>query len=337
MESNKESLQSRFDEILQQAVNIHASDIHINAYQKIYFRKDGEMQLQSYKCFDESEMKEFFLFTAGNTREKALYRDGAVDFSWHHLGQRYRINIFLQQGGLALAMRLIPREIPRLTDLGLDESLNQFLNMNQGLVIITGKTGTGKSTTLAAMLQEIMDKAPKHLVTLEDPIEFIFKKSSGIISQREYGRDFYSFPKALEHAMREAPDVIMVGEIRDSDTLITALEAAETGHLVLGTLHTGGAAQAVERMESLVPMDSREQLRQQVAMCLQGVVSQQLLPKKDGGRVCAAEVLRATSAVRNIIRSGRYIQLESQMLAGSSQGMCRMDEAVKRLQQKGVI
>ncbi len=337
MESNKESLQSRFDEILQQAVNIHASDIHINAYQKIYFRKDGEMQLQSYKCFDESEMKEFFLFIAGNTREKTLYRDGAVDFSWHHLGQRYRINIFLQQGGLALAMRLIPREIPRLTDLGLDESLNQFLNMNQGLVIITGKTGTGKSTTLAAMLQEIMDKTPKHLVTLEDPIEFIFTKSSGIISQREYGRDFYSFPKALEHAMREAPDVIMVGEIRDSDTLITALEAAETGHLVLGTLHTGGAAQAVERMESLVPMDSREQLRQQVAMCLQGVVSQQLLPKKDGGRVCAAEVLRATSAVRNIIRTGRYIQLESQMLAGSSQGMCRMDEAVKRLQQKGVI
>ena len=337
MASNNEGLQRCFEEVLYHAVEIQASDIHINAGQKIYLRKDGEMQEQPVRCFNENEMTALFLSIAGYSREKPLQETGAVDFSWNHMGQRYRINAFFQQGGLAMALRLIPETIPKLSELGLEATLGQFLDMKQGLAIVTGKTGTGKSTTLASMLQEIMNRGPKHLITLEDPIEYIFKQSGGVISQREYGRDFYSFPKALEYAMRESPDVIMVGEIRDSETLITALEAAETGHFVLGTLHTGGAAQAVERMESLVPMDSREQLRQQVAMCLQGVVSQQLLPKKTGGRVCAAEVLRVTPAVRNIIRTGRYMQLESQMLAGSAQGMCIMDEAVKRLRQKGVI
>lgn len=337
MGSNKENSLQRFEELLHKAVEIQASDIHINADQKIYLRKDGEMGEQPIKIFDRDEMKDLFIFLGGNAREKELQENGGVDFSWNHLGQRYRVNVFNQQGGLAIAMRLIPSNIPRLLELGLDEILGQFLIMKHGLVIITGKTGTGKSTTLASMLQEILDMGPRHLVTLEDPIEYIFPKSVGVVSQREYGRDFYSFPRALEHAMREAPDVIMVGEIRDAPTLITALEAAETGHFVMGTLHTGCASQAVERMESLVPMDTREQLRQQVAMCLKGVISQQLLPKKGGGRVCAAEVLRVTDAVRNTIRTGRYTQLESQMLAGSSLGMCRMDEAVKRLRQKGVI
>lgn len=270
----------------------------------------------------------------------ARYRErGEVDFSYSVPGvTRVRVNVFRQRNSTAIAMRLIPARIPSFQELGLPEVVAYLARRPDGLVLVTGPTGSGKSTTLAAMIDLINRERRVHIITLEDPIEYLHRHQLSIVNQREIGQDTRSFAAALRAALREDPDVILVGEMRDLETIATAVTAAETGHLVLATLHTSSAAETIDRIIDVFPAAQQQQIRVQLANTIEGIISQQLIPRIDRpGRVVALEILVATPAIRNLIREGKTYQIPSQLQTGARYGMQTLDMSLRALYQRGII
>lgn len=320
-----------------EAIRLEVSDLHITAAQRPFFRKDGRLIFAEDKLLSTNDINEFInLILTPELRDKFI-RQRELDFSWKFESRRFRINAYFQRELPSLAFRLIPSIIPSLEDIGAPTALSKLVDTTQGLLLVTGRTGSGKSTTLAAFIDAISKSHACHILTLEDPIEFEHFSENCFISQRELGKDFLSFPQALRSALREMPDVLLVGEIRDCETMAMAMEAASAGIFVLGTLHTNGAAETAMRVESMFPIVQRDAVRDQFADVFKGIFSQQLLSKIGGGRVSATEVLLSTAASANLIRQGKYIQLSSVMLSGKSLGMQTMQAAVQKLEGLNLI
>lgn len=302
-------------------------------------RIDGALErLGGIQALNE-DMVESLVFTILDEDQKQLLlRDKEFDFSFAFgdLG-RFRVNAFHERGNLAAAMRLIPNEVRSIEQLGMPPVLNKFAEFPRGLVLVTGPTGSGKSTTLAALVNKINSERAQHIITVEDPIEYTHVSKRSVIVQREVHYDTYSFSAALRSALREDPDVVLIGEMRDLETIAAAITIAETGHLVFATLHTNGASQSIDRMIDVFPPHQQPQVRSQIANILMAICSQRLIPALGGGRVAAAEILIATPAVRNIIREGKNHQLEAVIQTGAEYGMQSMDKTLVNLIHTGII
>jgi len=323
---------------LREAGKCGASDLHLTAEAAPAVRIEGGLRYMDTPALTGADIQAMFLAMTSEAQQKKFTEDTEIDLAYQAEGMRFRINAFKQRGQTALAIRIIYSSIRSLEELGHPAVLRQMSFCKHGLLLITGTTGSGKSTTLAAIVDLLNRTQAYHIITLEDPIEYVHLHRKSIVNQREAGTDFRSFSGALRAALREDPDVIMVGELRDRETVQTALIAAETGHFVLGTLHTFDATEAVLRIESLFPAHQQEQIRLQLSQVLQGIAAQQLLPGKDGGgRVCAMEILRAVPAIRNLIREGKSPQISSQLQMGGALGMRTMDMAIQDLLQAGKI
>jgi len=322
-----------FADVLIEVMELGASDLHLTAGSPPMVRKRGQLQALDYPALTPQVTRETIYSFLTNDQRKKLENELQVDLSYSIPGRaRFRVNAYFQRASLAAAFRLIPTEMPRFEALGLPPVVRDFTKKPRGFVLVTGPTGSGKSTTLASMLDLINRERHEHIMTVEDPIEFLHRHQSCIVNQRELGADAESFSLALKAALRQDPDVILVGEMRDLDTISTALTAAETGHLVFATLHTQDAAQTIDRVVDVFPPSQQHQVRMQLSVTLQGIVTQQLLPTADGrGRVCACEVLMPTPAVRNLIREGKTHQIYSALQTGGAHGMQTMDAALAQL------
>ena len=317
------------EEILSQAIKLKASDIHLTVGQKVFFRTNGEL-LQFGEILTLSDMEKILAEIVPPRLTENLNKNLAVDFSCKKFSRRFRINVYYQRNFPAVAVRLIAEKIPTLEEIGAPKVLKKFLTATQGLILVTGRTGSGKSTTIAAFLNELCKVRPCHLLTLEDPIEFEYDTEKSFVSQRELGQDFLNFADAVKVALREMPDVLLVGEIRDAETMHAALEASAAGVLVLATLHTKSAAETAMRVETMFPLVQRDAIRDLFADEFSAIISQQLL-KTANGRKCAAEVLIANPAARSLVRQGKYIQLPNVMMSNTAAGMQTMDAAVKAI------
>ena len=322
-------------DIVRRMISAGASDLHIASGQRIQMRVDGILVPE--QCIPDSDTVDVLLERILSAEQRATLCTRDIDFAWTYAGRRFRVNAYRMQGGAGLALRLLPARIPTPVDIGMPQVLQMTAARRDGLALVCGATGAGKTTTLAALIDVVNQTRSVHIITLEDPIEYLFSPACSFLSQREMGRDFSAYPDAVRSALREDPDILLIGEIRDRATMEAVLMAATTGVLVLGTLHTRSAAQTALRVEGMFPPDVRDMVRAQLADVLIGIFAQRLLPKRGGGRVAAFEVLSATSAVRNILRQGNYSQLASVMMSGAAQGMqtCEMAEAA--LRAKGVI
>lgn len=326
-------------EILQKAWENEASDVHITVGIPPKMRVNGKLITMPFERMMPGDTLEVFLSITSDLQKERFEEKGELDFSYSipDLG-RYRVNAFKQRGTVALAFRLVRFDIPSPEELGVPESVIDLYNSKRGLVLVTGPTGSGKSTTLAAIIDKANHNRDAHIITLEDPIEYLHRHDLSIVNQREIGLDSRSYANALRAALREDPDVILVGEMRDFETISVSITAAETGHLVLSTLHTIGAASTVDRIIDVFPPHQQQQIRIQFANTLEAVVSQQLLPRADGsGLVAAFEVLHATNAVRNLIREGKSHQLTSVMQTNRKAGMITMDDSIQQLYTEGLI
>ena len=313
-----------------------ASDIHLVAGLTPRCRVDGAIRPLGEEILTPLQCEELVQELAGG--ELATLRVvGEADLALTIAGVRCRLNLFRQQGGWSAAIRLLNEHIPDLSELGLPKVVSDFPAYSQGLVLITGETGSGKSTTLAAILNRINRQEAKHILTLEDPIEYIYTPDRCVINQREVGKDTQSFAAGLRAALREDPDVILVGEMRDLETIETALTAAETGHLVFGTVHTNSAADSIDRMVDVFPAQRQQQIRLQLSMTLKAVLSQQLLPRAGGGRVLACEVMKVDGAIRNLIREGKTPQIANAIQTTGASGNILMDRCLQNLRTAGVI
>nr|WP_173812556.1 type IV pilus twitching motility protein PilT [Dendrosporobacter quercicolus]NSL46955.1 type IV pilus twitching motility protein PilT [Dendrosporobacter quercicolus DSM 1736]SDL70401.1 twitching motility protein PilT [Dendrosporobacter quercicolus] len=326
-------------DLLVEAVGRKASDIHITAGVPPVYRINGQLVRTNRPVlsqYDTAAMMEEIV--SADQRERFL-ANGELDFSFAIPGvSRFRANVFRQRGAMGLALRVINEHIATLDELGHPEILKTLARLSKGLVLVTGPTGSGKSTTLAAMLDLINSERACHILTLEDPIEYLHKHKNSIVNQREIHSDTRSFAAALRAALREDPDVILVGEMRDAETIGIAVTAAETGHLVFATLHTGDASQTVDRIIDVFPTHQQQQIRVQLSLTLQGIISQQLILRLDGaGRAAALEILTATQALRNLIREGKSHQILSVIQTGARNGMQSMDIALKNLYNTGKI
>ena len=327
-------------EILEEAVKRGASDIHITVGSKPRARIDGELkELEIFPVLTPDMSKKLIFEIMKERFRKTLEENGQVDFSFGVPGVgRFRVNAFYQRGTAAAVFRTLPASVPDYRKLNLPERLIDLCHKTMGLVLVTGPTGSGKSTTLAAMIDYILTNFPHHVLTIEDPIEFLFKHKKGIINQREIGTDTPDFHQALRAALREDPDVIMVGEMRDTETIETALRAAETGHLVFGTLHTNTAISTINRIVDVFPPEKQDQIRIQLSFTLAGVMSQRLVPKIGGGRVLAYELLIPNKAIRNLIRENKLQQVYALMQTGQAQsGMKTMNQSLAELYKQGLI
>ena len=325
-------------EILQKAQKELCSDIHISGNEKVLFRKDG--RLISYSdVIMSSEQALSVVHDLLNTDAFETYTKGKdIDAAYTDSeSNRYRLNIYRQRGVPAMAIRLLRRSIPTLEELKLPDILSKLAMLPRGLVLLTGPTGSGKSTTLAAMIDHINRNRSVHILTLEDPVEYIHTPKMGMIHQREIHTDVTDFASALRSALREDPDVILVGEMRDHETIALALTAAETGHLVLSTLHTTGAASTIDRIIDVFPPHQQGQIRTQLASSLQGVVSQDLVQLEGGGRIAAHEIMIMTDAIGNLIRENKIVQINSAIQTGMRMGMCTLDGSLANLIRKNLI
>ncbi len=321
------------EDVLRTAVQSGASDVHITVGVPPKMRVNGRLtslQLDKLTPADTEELL-YSIMTEG--QKEMFLEKGEHDFSYSlpEWG-RYRVNAFRQRGTCAMALRLVSSDVPAPETLGVPESVVDLYNRKRGLILVTGPTGSGKSTTLAAIIDRINHMRDAHVITLEDPIDYLHKHDKSIVNQREIGLDSQSYANALRAALREDPDVILVGEMRDFETISVAITAAETGHLVLSTLHTIGAASTVDRVIDVFPPHQQQQIRVQLANVLEAVVSQQLMPTSDGkGRVAAFEVLHTCNAVKNLIREGKSHQLPSVMQTNKKMGMITMDDCIQQL------
>ena len=327
-----------FADVLIEVMERKASDLHLTAGSPPMVRERGKLNALDYPKMTPTMVREVVYSILSNDQRQKLETEWQLDFAYSIPGKaRFRVNTYFQRASIGAAFRLIPSEMPALDTLGLPLVLREFTKKPRGFVLVTGPTGSGKSTTLAAMLDLINSERQEHIMTIEDPIEFLHRHKSCLVNQRELGADAKTFALALKAALRQDPDVILVGEMRDLETISTALTAAETGHLVFATLHTQDTAQTVDRIVDVFPPEQQHQVRVQLSVALQGIVTQQLLPTADGmGRVAATEVLVPTPAVRNLIREGKTHQIPSALQTGGTHGMQTMDASLADLvrQQK---
>ena len=326
-------------EILIHSVECRASDIHLSVGRAPNYRIDGVLHTEGEEKLKPDDVKNLIMPLLDERHKRELEESGQTDFAHAIPGVgRFRVNVFKQRGTLASVMRALPFEIPEPDMLGIPPEVVAVTEKKRGLVLVTGPTGSGKSTTLASLIQVINRTRADHIITLEDPIEYLHKHDKSIVNQREIGSDTENYAKALRAALREDPDVILVGEMRDLETISTAITAAETGHLVLSTLHTIGADKTIDRIIDVFPPDQQQQVRIQLAAVLECVVSQQLLKRSDGqGRVAALEVLFANSAVRNLIREGKTFQIASIIQTSKRLGMQMMDDALYDLYMQRMV
>jgi len=329
----------RIELLLEEVVKKKASDLHLQVGLPPMLRVDGALIAVNGADPLTEETVELLIFAILDEDQKQiLLKDKEFDFSFAFgdLG-RFRVNAFHERGNLAAALRLIPNEILSIEQLGLPPIVNKFADYPRGLVLVTGPTGSGKSTTLAALTHKINNERAAHIITIEDPIEYTHKSKKSVIVQREVHYDTYSFSAALRSSLREDPDVVLIGEMRDLETISSAITIAETGHLVLATLHTNSASQSIDRMVDVFPPHQQPQIRSQLANILMAICSQRLMPAIGGGRIAAAEILIATPAVRNIIREGKSHQLEAVIQTGAEHGMQSMDKTLVSLIHSGTI
>ena len=326
--------------ILRKGVNLGASDIHLTVGVRPIVRVNGSLREIGNKILEPTDLKEFVeeLLSDKAIKKSEFETEGQTDLGYQWNGYRFRINTYYQRGSPAIAFRIIPNEIASLDELGVPKKMKDVATKPRGLFLVTGPTGSGKSTTLASTIDLINHNDDKHIITLEDPIEYTHKHQQSIVNQRAVGEDTDSFAAGLRSALRQDPDIIMVGEMRDLETISTAITAAGTGHLVLATLHTNGASETIDRIIDVFPPHQQSQIRSQLSLSLIGVLSQQLLPTIAGNdKVLATELLMANSAVRNLIREGKVHQIESVMQTGKEKGMHTMDYSLRDLYRQGKI
>jgi len=328
------------DDLLRYAVSVGASDLHLTSAMPACIRLHGAIRpIEGCPRLTNEQIRDMVFGILPQSKREQFEGAKELDTSHSIAGVgRFRVNVFLQRGTVAAVLRAIPHEIPSFDSLGVPEAIRSFTDLRRGLVLVTGPTGSGKSTTLAALVDIINRTKPLHIITVEDPIEFLHNHKRSIVNQREVGQDTNSFAEALRRVLREDPDVIMVGEMRDLETISMALTAAETGHLVFGTLHTQDAPQTIDRIVDVFPTNQQEQIRTMLAGALEGVVTQQLIVNAEGtGRIASCEVMVCTSAVRNLVRSNKTHQIYSLMQTGGQYGMQTMDQGLARLVREGRV
>lgn len=331
--------QPKIELLLEEVVRKNASDLHIQVGLPPMIRVDGALTpIANAEILTEETAESLIFAVLDEDQKQLLLKDKEFDFSFSFgdVG-RFRVNAFHERGNIAAAFRLIPKEIRAIEQLGLPAVVNSFAKYPRGLVLITGPTGSGKSTTLAALIKNINMESARHIITIEDPIEYTHVSMKSMIAQREVHYDTFSFSAALRSALREDPDVVLIGEMRDLETIASAITIAETGHLVFATLHTNSASQSVDRIIDVFPPHQQQQVRAQLANILMAICSQRLIPTIGGGRIAAAEILIATPAVRNIIREGKSHQLEAVIQTGAELGMQSMDKTLVGLIKAGSI
>lgn len=329
----------KIENLLEIVVRQNASDLHLTVGVPPVLRVDGFLKpIPNIPPLSADDVQKLIFSIVDDVQKDILLKDMEVDFSFA-FGDvaRFRANAYHQKGNLALALRLIPTKIRSIEELGLPKICNNFTEFNRGLVLVTGPTGSGKSTTLAAMIDVINKNKSFHIITIEDPIEYTHKNEKSVIEQREVHYDTRSFSAALRSVLREDPDVVLIGEMRDLETIASAITIAETGHLVFATLHTNNAAQSIDRMIDVFPPHQQQQIRSQLSNILQAIISQRLIPAIGGGRVVASEILVVNPAVRNIIREGKTHQIEAVIQTGAEEGMQTMDRDLARLVKSGKI
>lgn len=325
-------------ELFAEAARVNASDIHILVGYPPMLRVSGKLQMISgQSVLSESQATELLFAICAPEQKELFLTNKEVDFSHVAATGRFRVNLYHQRGSVAGAFRYIPDKIRSIEDLGLPEVLHDFIKLRQGLILVTGPTGQGKSTTLAAMIERINQTKALHIVTIEDPVEYIYPPSMSIVSQREMHGDTHSWSIALRSVLREDPDIVLIGEMRDYETIAAAITIAETGHLVLATLHTNSAAQTVDRIIDVFPEHQQMQVRLQLSNVLEGVVSQRLVPAINGGLTAVCEVMTATPAVRSIIRDGKTHQLDNTIQTSSEFSMMTLEASLAKAVNDGKI
>lgn len=325
-------------ELLVFGVEQGASDCHLSAGEPPMIRIHGDLKKLDHPAMSREEVHALIYDIMGDAQRKTFEETHECDFSFE-MGAiaRFRVNVFLQRKGEAAVFRTIPTKIQTLDELGMPPILRQLCDKEKGLILVTGPTGSGKSTTLAAMVDDLNNTYEGHILTIEDPVEFVHQSKKCLVNQRELGPHTYSFANALRAALREDPDVILVGEMRDLETIQLALTAAETGHIVFGTLHTSSAPKTVDRIIDVFPPSQQSQIRAQFAESIEAVITQTLLKKKGGGRTAALEIMTGTTAVRNLIREGKIHQIPGTMQVSQKDGMQTMDMALINLINRGII
>lgn len=339
MTTKTTSSNTRIEPLLDEVVKKKGSDLHLQVGLPPIIRIDGKLvPVTGADPLTEEATESLIFAILDEDQKQILLKDKEFDFSFAYgdLG-RFRVNAFHERGNLAAALRLIPNQVLTVEQLGLPQVVNKFADYPRGLVLVTGPTGSGKSTTLASLVDKINSERAEHIVTIEDPVEFTHKSKKSVVVQREVHYDTYSFSAALRSSLRQDPDVVLIGEMRDLETIAAAITIAETGHLVFATLHTNSAAQSIDRMIDVFPPHQQPQIRSQLANILMAICSQRLIPAIGGGRIASAEILIATPAVRNIIREGKSHQLEAVIQTGAEHGMQSMDKTLVGLIQKGTI
>ncbi|MET0650311.1 MAG: type IV pilus twitching motility protein PilT [Pyrinomonadaceae bacterium] len=327
------------EELLRVTKQHNASDLHLVSGSSPYVRLAGDMVRLNYKSVP-AEVCQGLIYSILTDRQKELFEENLeLDFSYPVRGiGRFRVNVFMQRNGMAAVFRLIPEDVQTVAELGLPDQLADLVDVSEGLILVTGPTGSGKSTTLASIIHTINTTRRAHIITIEDPIEFVHQNQQCLINQREVSSHTHSFSNALRAALREDPDIILVGEMRDLETISLAITAAETGHLVFATLHTNSAVKAVDRIIDVFPEGQQAQIRTMLSESLRGVIAQALLPRADGkGRVAAAEVLVNVPAVANLLREGKAFQIPSVMQTGRALGMLTFETTINELMRTGVI
>lgn len=329
----------RIETLLEECARRKASDLHIQVGLPPILRVDGALiPIAGMPALTEDVIQKLIFSTLDSEQREVLSKDKEFDYSFAFGNvARFRVNAFQERGNLAAAFRLIPNKMPTLEELGLPQVVSSFADYPRGLVLITGPTGSGKSTTLAALIDKINQEKSCHIITIEDPVEFAHKSKRSVIVQREVHYDTFSFARALKSVLRQDPDVVLLGEMRDLETMSSAITIAETGHLVFATLHTNSAAQSIDRMIDVFPAEQQPQIRSQLSSILMAVCSQRLIPAIGGGRIAACEILVANTAVRSIIREGKTHQLDTAIQTGINEGMQTMDRTLAKLVQQGVI
>jgi len=324
-------------ELLNFTVKNKASDLHLSAHMPPMLRIDGKMQRIDTPAIEHAKLQEMLFSIMSTNQQQQLQQKLELDFSVTHNNARFRVNIFMHNRGVGAAFRVIPAKILSLAELYCPKIFSKIAEFPRGLILVTGPTGSGKSTTLAAMIDYINSAARKNILTIEDPIEFIHTSKKSLISQREVYKDTHSFQAALKSALREDPDIILVGELRDQETIRLALTAAETGHLVFATLHTSSAAKTIDRIVDVFPGEEKNIVRSMLSESLRAVIAQTLVERIGGGRVAAFEIMLGVSAIRNLIREAKVAQMYSILQTSKEQGMQTLDQHLAKLANDGII